>query len=70
MKLTKNLGMVLLAVWLIAWGVLNLGVVSFAGSGAILALLALAAGIVLLICMAEPSIMTISMFWWYPSVTP
>lgn len=49
MKLTKNLGMVLLAVWLIAWGVLNLGVVSFAGSGAILALLALAAGIVLLI---------------------
>jgi hypothetical protein len=39
----------LLAVWLIAWGILNLGIVNFVGSGTLLALLALAAGVILLI---------------------
>jgi hypothetical protein len=39
----------LLAIWLVVWGILNLEIISFAGSGVILALLALAAGIILLI---------------------
>ena len=51
MRLHKNLGMILLAAWLILFGVLtapflNLG---FAHSGDILALLAIAAGVVLLL---------------------
>jgi hypothetical protein len=51
MKLPKNLGIILLAVWLIAFGVLTATFlkVSFANSGDLLALLAIAAGIVLLL---------------------
>jgi hypothetical protein len=49
MRITKKLGMLLLAVWLIAWGILNLGIINFVGSGTLLALLALAAGVILLI---------------------
>jgi hypothetical protein len=49
MRLTKELGMLLLAIWLVAWGILNLGIINFAGSSAVLAVLALAAGVVLLI---------------------
>jgi hypothetical protein len=49
MKLPRNLGMVLLAVWLIAWGVLALPAISFAHSATLLALLAIAAGILLLL---------------------
>lgn len=50
-KLTKNIGMLLLAVWLILYGVLTapfLGV-SFAHSGDILAVLAIVAGVLLLV---------------------
>jgi hypothetical protein len=51
MNLPSNLGMLLLAVWLIAWGVLTapmLGV-SFAQSANILAVLAIVTGVVLLL---------------------
>ena len=49
MKMPANLGMLLLAIWLILWGVLTapmLGI-SFAYSGDLLAVLAIAAGVVL-----------------------
>ena len=50
MKLPKNLGMLLLAVWLIAWG-LTAGLfgvkISFSYSSDLLALLAIVAGILL-----------------------
>jgi hypothetical protein len=49
MRITRQLGMVLLAIWLIGWGIVNLGVVALPGLNLILAVLALAAGIVLLI---------------------
>jgi hypothetical protein len=51
MKLPKNLGMILLAVWLILFGVLTAPFVkfSFAHSADLLALLAIAAGILLLL---------------------
>jgi hypothetical protein len=49
MKTPKNLGMILLAVWLIATGVLALVSINFPGQGLILAVLALAAGILLLL---------------------
>lgn len=51
MALPKNLGMLLLAVWLIAFGVLTaplLGV-NFSHSGDVLAVLAVAAGVALLL---------------------
>jgi hypothetical protein len=51
MKMPKNLGMLLLAVWLILWGVLTapfLGI-SFTYSGHLLALLAIVAGILLIL---------------------
>jgi hypothetical protein len=51
MTLPKNLGMLLLAVWLILFGLLTapfLGV-SFARSGDLLAVLAIAAGVLLLV---------------------
>ena len=51
MTLPKNLGMLLLAVWLILFGVLTapfLGV-SFSHSGELLAVLSLAAGVLLLL---------------------
>jgi len=51
MKLPKNLGMILLAVWLILFGILTapfLGV-GFAHSGDLLAVLAIAAGVLLLL---------------------
>jgi hypothetical protein len=49
MKLPKNLGMILLAVWLILFGLLTapaLGV-SFAHSGNVLAILAIVVGVLL-----------------------
>jgi|SoiMethySBSTD1v2_1073268.scaffolds.fasta_scaffold53214_7 hypothetical protein len=46
MKTPKNLGMVLLAIWLIVYGVLNF--VSFSHSGLVLAVLGIAAGILIL----------------------
>ena len=51
MKLPKNLGMLLLAVWLILFGVLTAPFlkVSFAYSGDLLAVLAVVAGVLLLL---------------------
>jgi hypothetical protein len=49
MKLTKNLGMILLAIWLILQALLSLFSISFPGSGIVLAILALAAGVLLLL---------------------
>ena len=47
MKSPDNLGMMLLAVWLIAFGLLSLSFlrISFAHSGDVLAVLAIAAGV-------------------------
>ncbi len=49
MKLNKNIGMVLLSVWLILAGLERLVNLSFKGLGIIMALLALAAGVVILL---------------------
>ena len=51
MKLPKNLGMILLAVWLILFGVLTISFlkINFAYSGDILAVLAVVAGVLLLL---------------------
>ena len=51
MKLTKNLGMLLLAVWLILFGLLTASFlkVNFAYSGDLLAVLAIAAGVLILL---------------------
>ena len=46
---TKNLGMLLLGIWLIVTGALPYVHVSFANSGLILSALALAAGILILL---------------------
>ncbi len=46
MKLDKNLGMLLLAIWLIVTGLTALGV-SFSGIGTVTGLLAMASGILL-----------------------
>jgi len=48
-SLTKNLGMLLLSIWLILSGLLQLGAFSIPGVGTIMALLAVAAGILILI---------------------
>lgn len=50
MKLPKNLGMFLLAVWLILWGIFTVSFlnISFNHSGDLLALLAIVAGVLLL----------------------
>ncbi len=49
MKLPKNLGFTLLAIWLILWGVLPLLRISFPASEIILDLLAIAAGVLILL---------------------
>ena len=51
MKFPKNLGMLVLAVWLILFGVLNASFlrVNFAHSGDVLAVLAIVAGVLLLV---------------------
>ena len=46
---TNNLGMLLLAIWLIATGVLAFVHINFAHTGLILAALAIAAGVCLLL---------------------
>ncbi|HEY4665928.1 MAG TPA: hypothetical protein VIH26_01365 [Anaerolineales bacterium] len=48
MKVTKNLGMLLLGVWLILTGLLPLLDLSFSGLGTLMAVLAIAAGVVIL----------------------
>jgi len=49
MRLTKNLGMLLLAIWLILGGLLPLLHLSFSGVGILMAILAIAAGVFILI---------------------
>ena len=49
MKLTRNMGMLLLGIWLILTGLLQIVSISIAGIGPILALLAIVAGILILI---------------------
>ena len=48
MRLTKNLGMLLLAIWLIAWGLIAL-IPALSGLSLILAILAIAAGVLILL---------------------
>ena len=47
--ITKNLGMLLLAIYLIVVGVLGLGIISVSGLATIVAILAIAAGVLILI---------------------
>jgi hypothetical protein len=49
MKVTKNIGMLLLAVWLILTGLLPLLNVGFSGLGTVMAVLAIAAGVLIVI---------------------
>ena len=49
MKLTKNLGMLLLAIWLILTGLVPLLNLSFSGFGTAMGVLAIAAGVLILI---------------------
>ena len=48
-RLTKDLGLLLLAVWLILYGLLAVFNVSFPQQGIVMGILALAAGILILI---------------------
>lgn len=47
-RFTKNIGMLLLAIFLIAWGLVNL-IPALSGLGIILAILAIAAGIFIIL---------------------
>jgi hypothetical protein len=49
MTITKNLGMLLLAIWLILTGLIGLFGITFTGIGVVLGILALAAGILILV---------------------
>jgi hypothetical protein len=49
MKMTSNIGMLLLAVWLILTGLIPLLNFSFSGLGTVMAILAIAAGILIAI---------------------
>ena len=49
MRLTQNMGMLLLGIWLILTGLLQVVSISIPGIGSILALLAIVAGILILI---------------------
>ena len=49
MKVTKSLGMLLLGIWLILYGLLPLVKFSFSGQSTIMALLAIVAGALILI---------------------
>ena len=48
-RLTRNLGMLLLAIWLILTGLMPLLNLSFQGVGTVMAVLAIASGVLLLI---------------------
>ena len=48
-KLTKNLGMLLLGIWLILGGLIPLLNLSFSGLGTLMAILAIAAGVFILL---------------------
>jgi hypothetical protein len=47
MKLTKNLGMLLLAIWLVITGLMQLLGFYFSGLGVLMAVLAIAAGVLI-----------------------
>jgi hypothetical protein len=49
MKLTTNVGMLLLAVWLILTGLVPLLNLSFSGLGTVMAILAIAAGVLIVV---------------------
>lgn len=49
MRLTRNLGMLLLAIWLILTGLVPLLGLSFSGLGTVMAILAVAAGALILV---------------------
>jgi hypothetical protein len=49
MKTPTNLGMLLLAIWLIVYGAIVLLKINFSYSGEVMAILAIAAGILLLL---------------------
>lgn len=49
MRLTTNLGMLLLAIWLILGGLMPLLNLSFSGASTIMAILAIAGGVLILI---------------------
>jgi hypothetical protein len=49
MKLTRNIGMLLLALWLVLTGLIPLLGLSFSGLGIVMAVLAIAAGILIAI---------------------
>ena len=49
MKITKNIGMLLLGIWLIATGLIPLLSISFSGLGTIMAVLAIAAGALIIV---------------------
>jgi hypothetical protein len=49
MRLTRNLGLLLLAIWLILGGLMPLLNLSFQGAATIMAILAIAAGVLILI---------------------
>jgi hypothetical protein len=47
MKLTRNIGMLLLAAWLVLTGLVPLLSLSFSGLGTVMAILAIAAGVLI-----------------------
>ena len=49
MKLTKNIGMLLLGIWLVLSGLIPLLHPSFSGLGTLMAILAIAAGVFILL---------------------
>lgn len=49
MKVTRNLGMLLLALWLILTGLIPLLNLSFSGLGTVMAIIAIAAGVLILV---------------------
>jgi hypothetical protein len=49
MKLTRNIGMLLLALWLILTGGIPLLNLSFSGLGTVMAILAIAAGVLIIV---------------------
>ncbi len=49
MNLTKNIGLLLLAIWLILTGLIPLLNLSFSGMGLLMQILAMAAGVLILI---------------------
>jgi hypothetical protein len=49
MKITRNIGMLLLAAWLVLTGLVPLLNLSFSGLGTVMAILAIAAGVLIAI---------------------